>query len=62
VGPFIEKHGYKFPVLLAKNFTEDSMPYFAIPRTWIIRDWKIVEESVGFDEDGWVEHVAARVK
>jgi thiol-disulfide isomerase/thioredoxin len=62
VGPFIEKHGYKFPVLLAKNFTEDSMPYFAIPRTWIIRNGEIVEESVGFYEKGWVDQMAARVK
>jgi hypothetical protein len=44
VKPFLERAGYKFPVLAAKNFAEDLMPYFSIPRTWIIHDGVIVEE------------------
>jgi thiol-disulfide isomerase/thioredoxin len=61
---FVEKNGYKFPVLSAKNFAEDLMPYFSIPRTWIIRNGVILEEAEGFGGDGdqWVEHVAAQVK
>ncbi len=61
---FVETHGYKFPVLAAKNFAEDLMPYFAIPRTWIIRNGAIVEESEGFigDGDQWVDRVLAEVK
>jgi hypothetical protein len=64
VKPFLDNHGYTFPVLLAKNFAEDLMPYFSIPRTWIIRDGAIVQESEGFGGDGdkWVERVAALLK
>lgn len=56
--------GYAFPALVAKNFAEDLMPYFSIPRTWIIRNGEIAEEAGGFagDGDAWVERVAARVK
>ena len=61
---FVEQHGYRFPVLSAKNFAEDLMPYFAVPRTWIIREGAIVEEALGFGGDGeqWVERVAARFR
>jgi len=40
------------------------MPYLSIPRTWIIRDGAIVEETEGFGGDGdrWVERVAGQVK
>ncbi len=61
---FVAKYGYTFPVLSAKNFAEDLMPYFSIPRTWIIRDGVIVEEAEGFGGDGdeWVERLAAQLK
>jgi len=61
---FVEKSGYSFPVLSAKNFAEDLMPYLSIPRTWIIRDGVIVQEIEGFGADGdqWVERVAAQAK
>jgi thiol-disulfide isomerase/thioredoxin len=61
---FMQENGYRFPALAAKNFAEELMPYFSIPRTWIIRNGEIVEEAHGFagDGDGWVERVAARVK
>lgn len=61
---FVAKNGYKFPVLPAKNFAEDLMPYFSIPRTWIIQHGAIVEESEGFTGDGaqWIDRVAAQVK
>jgi thiol-disulfide isomerase/thioredoxin len=64
VKAFLDKTGYKFPVLPAKNFAEDLMPYLSIPRTWIIRDGAIVEETEGFGGDGdrWVERVAGQVK
>lgn len=58
---FLDKTGYKFPVLAAKNFAEDLMPYLSIPR---IRDGAIVEETEGFGGDGdrWVEAVVGQVK
>jgi thiol-disulfide isomerase/thioredoxin len=61
---FLEKNGYSFVALAAKNFAEDLMPYFSIPRTWIIRDGAIVREAEGFSGDGdrWVERVLALVK
>ena len=30
---FVKKNGYRFPVLLAKDFAESLMPYLSIPRT-----------------------------
>jgi len=61
---FVHKHGYTFPVLPALSFAEDLMPYLSIPRTWIIREGAIVEESEGFANDGdqWVDRLIARVK
>ena len=61
---FMEKNGYNFPVLSAKNFAEDLMPYLSIPRTWIIRNGVIVREAEGFEGDGeqWVERVVAAAK
>lgn len=60
---FVQKNGYSFPVLSAKNFAEDAMPYFSIPRTWIIRHGVIVQEAEGFGADGdhWVDRVAAQI-
>lgn len=60
---FVAKNGFKFPVLQAKNFAEDLMPYFAVPRTWIIQHGAIVEESERFYGDGgrWIDRVAAQV-
>ncbi len=60
---FIEKNGYKFPVLIAKNFAEDLMPYLSIPRTWIIRDGAIVEEAEGsgLSGDQWLDRVVAEL-
>jgi hypothetical protein len=61
---FMVAAGYRFSALSAKNFAEDLMPYFSIPRTWIIRDGVIVQELEGFGGDGdqWVERLAAQVK
>ena len=60
---FMEKNGYKFPVLIAKNFAEDLMPYLSIPRTWIIRDGVVVEEAEGsgLSWDQWVDRVVAEL-
>ena len=60
---FIEKNGYKFPVLIAKNFAEDLMPYLSIPRTWIIRDGAIVAEAEGSGVSGdqWLDRVVAKL-
>jgi thiol-disulfide isomerase/thioredoxin len=63
VKSFLDEKGYTFPVLLAKNFAEDLMPYFSIPRTWIIRNGAIQQESEGFAEgDQWVDRTIERVK
>jgi thiol-disulfide isomerase/thioredoxin len=61
---FVRQNGYLFPVLSAKNFSEDAMPYFSIPRTWIIRNGVIVQEAEGFSGDGgqWIERAAAQLK
>jgi len=61
---FVERNGYNFPVLSAKNFAEDLMPYFSIPRTWIIRNGATVNEAEGFGSDGdkWVERLAEEAK
>jgi thiol-disulfide isomerase/thioredoxin len=60
---FIEKSGYKFPVLIAKNFAEDLMPYLSIPRTWIIRNGAIVKEAEGsgLSGDQWLDRVVAEL-
>jgi thiol-disulfide isomerase/thioredoxin len=61
---FIQKNGYKFPVLIAKNFAEDLMPYLSIPRTWIIRDGSVVEEAEGWglSWNQWLDRIVAQVK
>lgn len=61
---FMQKNGYKFPVLIAKNFAEDLMPYFFIPRTWIVRDGSVAEEAEGpgLSWDQWVDRIVAQVK
>jgi thiol-disulfide isomerase/thioredoxin len=64
VEPFMKKNGYTVPVLLAKHFAEDLMPYFAIPRTWIFRDGVLVSESIGFgpDPETWANNILAQFK
>jgi thiol-disulfide isomerase/thioredoxin len=64
VEPFLKQSGYTFPVLFAQHFAEDLMPYFAIPRTWIIRDGVLTAESVGFGGDWqkWQDEIAAQLK
>jgi thiol-disulfide isomerase/thioredoxin len=64
VEPFLKQAGYVFPVLFAQHFAEDLMPYFAIPRTWVIRDGVLAAESVGFggDPQKWQDEVIAQLK
>lgn len=64
VEPFLKEAGYAFPVLFAQHFAEDLMQYFAIPRTWVIRDGVLVAESVGFGGDAqkWQDEVIAQLK
>jgi thiol-disulfide isomerase/thioredoxin len=64
VEPFLKQTSYTFPVLFAQHFAEDLMPYFAIPRTWIIRDGVLAAESVGFGGDGqkWQDEIIAQLK
>ena len=61
---FAASQGYKFPVLLAKQYAEDLMPEFAIPRTWIIKNAAITSDHVGFGPDGqkWIDEVIAALK
>jgi thiol-disulfide isomerase/thioredoxin len=56
---FVKSQGYTFPVLSAKQYAEDLMPLFAIPRTWIINNGEIAKEYRGFAADGdkWVEEI-----
>lgn len=64
VEPFLKQAGYVFPVLFAQHFAEDLVPYFAIPRTWVIRDGVLAAESVGFggDPQKWQDEVIAQLK
>lgn len=61
---FLKKREYVFPALAAKQYAEDLMPYFSIPRTWIIKNGVIVAESSGFGGDGdkWVEEMLGKLK
>jgi thiol-disulfide isomerase/thioredoxin len=61
---FAASQGYKFPVLLAKQYAEDLMPEFAIPRTWIIKNAAITSDHVGFGPNGqkWINEVVAELK
>ena len=56
---FVRSQAYTFPVLSAKQYAEDLMPLFAIPRTWVIRNGVIVKEYRGFAGGGdkWVEEI-----
>lgn len=61
---FAKSSGYAFTIVGAKQYAEDLMPLFAIPRTWIIHNGAITEEHVGFGRDGdkWVEEMLSRLK
>jgi thiol-disulfide isomerase/thioredoxin len=63
VEPFLKQLGYTFPVLLAQHLAEDLMPYFLIPRTWIIRDGVLGAELLGFgdDREKWPDDVIAQL-
>jgi thiol-disulfide isomerase/thioredoxin len=64
VEPFMKDHSYTFPALSAKQYTEDLVKYFSIPRTWIIKNGVIAVEYEGFGRDGekWVDDMLARLK
>jgi len=64
VEPFLKQNGYVFPALLARHLAEDLMPYFSIPRTWIIRDGVLTAEALGFggDAEHWAEDIIAQLK
>lgn len=61
---FVKSNGYTFPVLAARQYAEDLMSVFSVPRTWIIRNGIITREFWGFrqDEDKWVEEMLAELK
>jgi thiol-disulfide isomerase/thioredoxin len=61
---FMKKREYRFPAISAKQYAEDLMPFFSIPRTWIIKNGVIVAERSGFGGDGdkWVEEMLALLK
>jgi thiol-disulfide isomerase/thioredoxin len=64
VEAFLKEKKYAFPVLLAQQLADDLMAVFSIPRTWIIRDGILAEESTGFggDREKWPDAVIAQVK
>jgi thiol-disulfide isomerase/thioredoxin len=61
---FTKAQGYQFPVVWAKQYAEDLMPMFVIPRTWVIKDGVITKEYQGFGADGdkWLEQVLTELK
>lgn len=64
VEPFLKQNGYVFPALLARHLAEDLMPYFSIPRTWIIRDGVLTAEARGFggEPEHWTEDIMAQLE
>ena len=56
---FAKSQAYTFPVLWAKQYAEDLIPEFTIPRTWVIKNGVIAKEYRGFAGDGdkWVEEI-----
>ena len=61
---FAKSQGYMFPVLSAKQYAEDLMPMFSIPRTWIVKNGVIEKEYQGFAADGdkWVAEILAQLQ
>jgi thiol-disulfide isomerase/thioredoxin len=65
VQPFLEKHNYTFPVLLARSYVKALFPTLSIPRNWITdKTGTLREETVGFGGSGnqWVENVLAKLR
>ncbi|HSN53760.1 MAG TPA: TlpA disulfide reductase family protein, partial [Candidatus Sulfomarinibacteraceae bacterium] len=65
VAPFLERHGYTFPVCLATDNVGEIGGASSVPQTWIVdRDGIIRHSQNGFDPTGgdrWTAEVLAMV-
>jgi thiol-disulfide isomerase/thioredoxin len=67
VAPFIDREGFGFPALLARDFTEEhDLPGGGIPQNWILDGDGVVRRwQSGFSEkkaEGWRESVLAELE
>ena len=65
IEPFVREGKYQFPVLLANFYVAQVLPYFSIPRNWIIdKNGVLSKEQVGFGRNGdqWVEEMVRELQ
>jgi peroxiredoxin len=52
IRPFLEKHGYTFPVIPASTFVGQLVGFLSVPRLWIVdKKGKWLWEMVGYDSN-----------
>jgi thiol-disulfide isomerase/thioredoxin len=64
VQPFLSKHRYEFPVLLAYNFLNSMLDRAGIPQNWIVDpkgEWVSIEIGTSFEND-WEGNVIRRLE
>ncbi len=61
VAPYLREHGFHFPVVLAKEYVDNTMKVEAIPRNWIVDSAGVLrwERQAGFDETFVRDSIAA---
>lgn len=53
VEPYVNKHGFSFPVIPAYSYVESVLPLVSIPRNWLVgQEGTVVLEQVGFGGQG----------
>jgi thiol-disulfide isomerase/thioredoxin len=65
IQPFMDEHGYSFPVLLAADFFQNEFDELGLPQTWILdRTGTARLHQTGFDTrkaDTWIEDILGRL-
>ncbi|MGE5236043.1 MAG: TlpA family protein disulfide reductase [Acidobacteriota bacterium] len=63
VRPFMDEHGYTFPVLFAHDFVRTQLATVGIPRLWVLDGrgvWRV--DEIGFRSDGdWTERALTMI-
>lgn len=65
VAPFLQQHGYTFPVLLAADFVNSLLNGLGIPQNWIVdSEGKWIATQMGFDaaDAQWAQSVLQRLE
>ena len=64
VSPYMKEHRYTFPVLFAKDYVNDVIGSFSIPRNWIVDSkGKWQWEQLGFgDPERWQGELIAKLQ